>query len=160
MMIRLRLSFFVVVFSKVMVERMIIDISKWIVIILIFFIAFACSLFLIFSHFAISLRQYKQLNNISNNSTTGYSPEILYNLKNEFNWNKNTLEPPDTCKNARDYDKIEQVGAYPAIHYFGESFGATILTTFFTLVGVIVEDNIPVNIREKKKKIRHFFYFN
>jgi hypothetical protein len=108
-----------------MVERMIVDILKWIVIILIFFIAFACSLFLIFSHFAISLQQQKE-----------FSPDVsIY----EF-------EDDGTCSRTENYDKIASVGSYPAIHYFGQSFGATILTTFFTLFGVIGEDNVAARV--------------
>jgi len=149
-----------------MLERMIIDISKWIVIILIFFIAFACSLFLIFSPFAVALKQHDALNRPSNMTEFQIIPrnlaidrcpdhfkklvettsilyqidykEIIYNNKDESN----------TCKktNDDDYDKIQTIGPHPAIYYFGRSFVSTILTTFFTLFGVIAEDKIPVNI--------------
>ena len=132
-----------------MLERMIIDISKWIVIIVIFFIAFACSLFLIFSYFAVALKQHDILHPPSNNpesqinTTTRYSnstidyQKIVYGNPNGYN----TCKPMPT----EDYKKIQKIGPRPAIYYFGESFGSTILTTFFTLIGVIVEDRIPVN---------------
>jgi predicted PurR-regulated permease PerM len=143
-----------------MVERMIIDISKWIVIILIFFIAFACSLFLIFSHFAVSSQQHNVLNNLSNNSNIEYQ-DILSNLTNETNWNMiiNQMDDNDTCANTKDYNKIKHIGYHPAIHYFGRSFGSTILTTFFTLFGVIADDNLPVNIPEREKENESFFFF-
>jgi ABC-type glycerol-3-phosphate transport system permease component len=151
-----------------MLERMIIDISKWIVIILIFFIAFACSLFLIFSYFAVSLEQHKALTQPSNtvnfqikpiiqnqNSTTNQCPDIFYDLIGQSTsyptykivFNDSDDDINSACdKDSEDYEKIKNVGPYPAIHYFGQSFGATLLTTFFTLFGVIFEDNIPVNI--------------
>ena len=152
-----------------MVERMISDIVKWIIIILIFFIAFACSLFLLFSPFAVSLKHQREFNLSSNlrhpqlitpiidsNSTsdrTARCPEIFYNLTDQSNWNSNkylyTLEydqtENDTCSASPELDKIRNIGPYPAVHYFGKSFVATILTTFFTLFGVIAEDNIPVD---------------
>jgi uncharacterized protein YpmB len=151
-----------------MLDRMIIDISKWIVIILIFFIAFACSLFLIFSYFAVALEQHNDLHrslNITepqlilvtqnNISTINKCPEKFYELTanqsiSYFIAKQNIANDDDddennTCKKTEDYDKIKKVGSHPAIHYFGRSFVSTILTTFFTLFGVIFEDNIPVN---------------
>ncbi|CAF4303111.1 unnamed protein product [Rotaria sp. Silwood2] len=47
------------------------------------------------------------------------------------------------CKKIKGYEKIERIGRYPAIYYFGKSFGSTILTTFFTLFGIIAEDELP-----------------
>jgi hypothetical protein len=148
-----------------MLERMIIDISKWIVIILIFFIAFACSLYLIFSYFAVALEQQKLLKDPTNNTESGVilskihnssmieensrCPRYFYELVNQSITNQiedekeNTLDNKSFCEKASEYDKIKRVGPHPAVYYFGVSFGSTILTTFFTLFGVIVEDSIP-----------------
>ncbi len=161
-------SYIFLCFSKVMLERMIIDISKWIVIILIFFIAFACSLFLIFSYFAVSLQQHNALHQPLNIT----EPQLILITKNNFSTinkcptrfyeltanqpisylmskqnvsNNDDDDDNNTCKKNEDYSKIKKIGKHPAISYFGRSFGATILTTFFTLFGVIAEDNIPVN---------------
>ncbi|CAF1031114.1 unnamed protein product [Rotaria sordida] len=151
---------------QVMLERMIIDISKWIVIILIFFIAFACSLFLIFSHFAMAFQQQESLYKLSNytepkipymmkfnNLTVEKSFRCLpyYELLNQTipnitssdqsrNGNNDTDE---SCTCSDGCDKIKRIGAYPAIYYFGDRFGSTLLTTFFTLFGVIAEDDLP-----------------
>ncbi|CAF4051612.1 unnamed protein product [Adineta steineri] len=165
---------------QVMLERMLIDISKWIVIILIFFIAFACSLYLIFSFFAVAREQQIQLRNltslnghksvilslITNNTiriqNNSRCPERFYQLMENLNEtmyyienddsnetdNKNTCACEDdknyeTIKTSENYDKIKRVGPRPALYYFGDSFGSTILTTFFTLFGVIAEDGVP-----------------
>ena len=158
-----------------MVERMISDISKWIVIILIFFIAFACSLFLIFSNFAVSLK-YRDLLNpslntrqpritapiIDDNSTNKRNkrcPEIFYNWTDASDWNQNKYRyifgsddiENGTCPVSEDLSKIKKIGPHPAVFYFGESFSTTILTTFFTLFGVIAEDNTLVNIEKRKE---------
>ena len=157
-----------------MVERMISDILKWLIIILIFFIAFACSLFLIFSHFAVSLEYHRVLNISSNvreprlisplidsNSTSDRNPRcplIFYNLTDQLDWNRNKYRhifqydelDNDTCSTSPELKKIRKIGPYPAVYYFGRSFTATTLTTFFTLFGVIAEDNIPVD-RTKRK---------
>lgn len=153
-----------------MVERMISDISKWIVIILIFFIAFACSLFLLFSNFAISLKYHEILNPslntrqiritepiIDDNSTSQRNercPMIFYNLTDSFDWNENKYQyitasddlENGTCPASEHWDKIKKIGHYPAVFYFGKSFSTTILTTFFTLFGVIAEDDTLVKI--------------
>ncbi|CAF1407181.1 unnamed protein product [Adineta steineri] len=165
---------------QVMLERMLIDISKWIVIILIFFIAFACSLYLIFSFFAVAREQQIQLRNltslnghksfilssITNNTiiiqNNSKCPQLFYDLMENLNEtmyyienddsnetdNKNTCACEDdknyeTIKTSENYDKIKRVGPRPALYYFGDSFGSTILTTFFTLFGVIAEDGVP-----------------
>ncbi|CAF4122877.1 unnamed protein product, partial [Rotaria magnacalcarata] len=151
---------------QVMLERMIIDISKWIVIILIFFVAFACSLFLIFSPFAVALKQHDILHTSSNTAasqivsmmryeTVTMSTSVrcmpYYKLINQSFPNVTASDAPDaanldennSCKKSKQYDKIESVGPHPAIHYFGEKFGSTILTTFFTLFGDMAEDDIP-----------------
>lgn len=57
----------------------------------------------------------------------------------------------DFCVNTPHYDKISEVGPYPAISYFGDRFSATILTTFFTLFGVIAEDDVPVRSSSMKR---------
>jgi ABC-type glycerol-3-phosphate transport system permease component len=154
-----------------MLERMIIDISKWLIIILIFFIAFACSLFLIFSYFAISLNQRNTLMESSNidtissqafiipfenssmQSRNARCPNYFYELINETRIPASTdAENNDDydqhgsfCELSSQYDKVKNIGSFPAIHYFGKAFGSTILTIFFTLFGVIAEDNVPVS---------------
>ncbi|UJR22097.1 hypothetical protein I4U23_025163 [Adineta vaga] len=152
---------------QIMLERMIIDISKWIVIILIFFVAFACSLYFIFSPFAILFQGqhnststldkldrstiYLFQDDYTNISNTGRCPlsfDKMMGYTNETIRYSGYGEPDDsddnnTCKKSSDYDKIKSVGSRPAIHYFGERFGSTILTTFFTLFGVIAEDGKP-----------------
>jgi hypothetical protein len=156
-----------------MLERMLIDISKWIIIIVIFFIAFACSLYLIFSYFAMALELHDSLNRLSNDIESPISfltrndtffignpsgcPRIFHNLMNNsvetIIYNESTLTTHkdyiDTCKNkhTEDYGKIVKVGPRPAIHYFGRTFGSTVLTTFFTLFGAIVENGISVRMK-------------
>ena len=153
-----------------MLERLIIDISKWIVIILIFFIAFACSLFLIFSYFAVSLQQRESLmeppqyvnpqpplistsSNLSTIARNSRCPAVFHELINatileglvseETHWSKDRANA-SLCEQTSEYSRVKRIGPYPAIHYFGQSFGATVLTIFFTLFGVIAADNIPV----------------
>ena len=147
-----------------MLERLISDIAKWLVIILIFFFAFACSLFLIFSYFAVSL-QYRQVadetptlsslfyRNLSTSvPSDARCPPKFFHLTNYSVVDVPTgsgglfsvTEEENFCMRTEHYDKIKDVGPYPAVSYFGESFGATILTIFFTLFGVIAEDNVPV----------------
>ncbi|CAF1402153.1 unnamed protein product [Rotaria sp. Silwood1] len=151
---------------QVMLERMIIDISKWIVIILIFFIAFACSLFLIFSYFAVALQQQESLRSTSNYTEPKTSTimrlsdlsietnprclpyyrflnQSMSNIIDRTESNNADKKTTSSCQNSKSYDKIEKIGPYPAIHYFGATFGSTILTTFFTLFGVIAEDDLP-----------------
>jgi len=153
-----------------MLDRMMIDIARWISLIVIFFIAFACSLYLIFSYFALVLQQQNALiqsstssinssiSIIHQNSTVlnnGNCPDYFYQLLNETipvivddngydtTNNDNNL---DACQRSPHYAKLQEVGHYPAIHYFGESFEATVLTTFFTLFNVIGELGMPVSI--------------
>ena len=149
---------------------MMIDISKWIVIILIFFIAFACSLFLIFSYFAVTLQQKQILMATSNNTASRINSlmrssnlmaeshsqfEAYYSLLNQSIPNITQSEMPVSnhedeqgfCEQTKNYDKIKQIGPHPAIYYFGEGFGSTILTIFFTLFGVIAEDELPVSMK-------------
>lgn len=153
-----------------MLERMIIDISKWLVIILIFFVAFACSLFLIFSYFAISVKQRHLLakpspslaiettqsmyRNTSEVLNYGRCPDAFYAMTNRTlpdstSADANTAPADSTIEfcakiSQQDQLKIQRVGFSPAVYYFGRSFGATTLTTFFTLFGVIAEDKIAV----------------
>ena len=153
-----------------MLERMIIDISKWLVIILIFFVAFACSLFLIFSYFAISVKQRHLLAKPSPSFPAETTQSLYRNTSEVLNYGRcpdtfyamtNRTIPDSTSENANkggSYDttefcakmsqqdqlKIRRVGFSPAVYYFGRSFGATTLTTFFTLFGVIAEDKIAV----------------
>jgi hypothetical protein len=163
-----------------MLERMIVDISKWIVIILIFFIAFACSLYLIFSFYAVALEQQEQLKRLKDgveqqsslmldNTTikqmTMKCPDLFYSITNlsgpysiSYAVDKDTDDEKisDYCKKTDDYEKIKNVGPRPAIHYFGKSFGATVLTTFFTLFGAGVQDGIPV--RRKNFLLIYFLF--
>ena len=153
-----------------MLERLIIDISKWIVIILIFFIAFACSLFLIFSYFAVALQQRESFmeppsyvnqeppllsasSNLSAVARNSRCSALFYELINETMLDALVSVQAQTskdgvnasfCEQTSQYNRIKRIGPYPAIHYFGQSFGATVLTIFFTLFGVIAADNIPV----------------
>jgi ABC-type glycerol-3-phosphate transport system permease component len=152
-----------------MLERMMIDISKWLVIILIFFVAFACSLFLIFSYFAISAKQRHLLanpspslpadvtlspyRNTSDGVNYGHCPDMFYTMTNRTipdrsreQGNKNDENKDGFCAKIdhKDQLKVIRVGPSPAVYYFGRSFGATTLTTFFTLFGVIAEDKIAV----------------
>ncbi|CAF1047029.1 unnamed protein product [Rotaria sp. Silwood1] len=149
---------------QVMLDRMIIDIAKWIGIIIIFFIAFNCSLYFIFSFFSAVLEQQntlvKSLYNssssisiIAKNSTTAIypqCPDYFYQLLNQtISLLNNTLDKNnnidtnDFCQQSSNYNKLTKIGHYPAIYYFGESFKSTLLTTFFTLFGVIGENGIP-----------------
>lgn len=165
-----------------MVERMISDISKWLVIILIFFIAFACSLFLIFSHFAVALKYHDILNPslnirqprittpiIDDNSTSERNercPAMFYNLTDASDWSQNKYRyisgsddiENGTCSASENWSKIKKIGPHPAVFYFGKSFSTTILTTFFTLFGVIAEDNTLVNIEKRTKIFSDYFF--
>lgn len=164
-----------------MLERLIIDILKWIVIILIFFIAFACSLYLIFANFSASSEFKTILNGVStptndipkdnimyNENLTTISrrcPPIFYNFSsraedysNYYTQSRHQInnfceKNDDTCL------KIQRIGPSPAIHYFGKSVGATIATTFFTLFGVIADDDIPVNEKKRKNNFLYYFFF-
>jgi hypothetical protein len=156
-----------------MLDRMIIDIVKWIFIIIIFFIAFGCSLFFIFSFFSVALQQQNALTQtsalginssisiINKNSTVinnGNCPDYFYQLLNqtvpvivdETNTDTAGNNSLDVCQQSSDYSTLEEIGHYPAIHYFGQSFGATLLTTFFTLFNVIGEIGMPVSIQNSK----------
>ncbi|CAF0906842.1 unnamed protein product [Rotaria sordida] len=152
---------------QVMLDRMIIDIVKWISIIIIFFIAFNCSLYYIFSFFSIVLKQQNTLIKSSSSSNSSISiidknstianyvqcPDYFYELLNQTipllnniednNNNNNNIDTNNFCQQSSNYDTLTQIGPYPAIYYFGESFNSTILTTFFTLFGVIGENGIP-----------------
>jgi hypothetical protein len=154
-----------------MLDRMMIDIAKWILIILIFFISFACSLFLIFSYFSVVVQQQNTLLQASSsissststsvmdyNSTTTNNakcPSYFYELLNQSipliavsaddDNSDNSDNNTDFCQQSSNYDTYQKVGPYPAIHYFGRSFEATIVTTFFTLFGVIGEGE-PVSM--------------
>ena len=147
-----------------------IDISKWLVIILIFFVAFACSLFLIFSYFAVSVQHRHLLakssatvptdpstsifGNASTQVSFGRCPSAFFALTNRSFSDSSAGEAGNNGANAGvgfcakigkdDQLKIKRVGTSPGVYYFGRSFGATTLTTFFTLFGVIAEDRIAV----------------
>ena len=154
-----------------MLERMIVDISKWIVIIVIFFVAFACSLYFIFSPFAVISQSHESVTSLANMSESYSSISLITNntgfvadgnrcpnlfgdlMRNKTKPNRYIQELlsddgdlSQVCKKSEDYEKKIKVGGRPAIHYFGKTFGATVLTTFFTLFGVIAEDGIPVRM--------------
>ncbi|CAF2859314.1 unnamed protein product [Rotaria sp. Silwood2] len=152
---------------QVMLDRMIIDIAKWIGLIIIFFIAFNCSLYFIFSFFSVVLEQKNTLIKSSYNSNSSISildqnstiayyaqcPDNFYQLLNQtilllnnigdYNNNKNNIDTNEFCQQSSNYGTLTQVGPFPAIYYFGESFKSTILTTFFTLFGVIGNNGVP-----------------
>ena len=148
-----------------MLERMMIDIARWFFFILIFFIAFACSLFFIFSSFSLLLQQqntFIQPSGSTTNSPTtttntsnGNCPAYFYQLLkqsiptvvvNDIDKDNTNNDNLDFCQQTSNYDTLKSIGPYPAIHYFGQSFQSTLLTTFYTLFGVVADNNIPVNI--------------
>jgi hypothetical protein len=152
-------------------NRTIIHIAKWIVMVLIYFISFACALFLIFSYFSVALQQNNQLaqssyttnSSVSNTiiyynltiSSTAKCPDYFYQLLNQTvslptdngNAGSNANTSTDFCQQTSNYDTLVTVGPYPAIYYFGQSFQSTVLTMFFTLFGVIGAQGVPVNIK-------------
>jgi len=143
-----------------MLNRMMIDIAKWIFIILIFFISFACSLFLIFSYFSVVVQQQNTLlqasSSISSSTSTSVMdynctttnnakcPSYFYELLNQsiplitestdYDYSDDNT---DFCQQSSNNDTYQPVGSYPAIYFFGQSFEATLLTTFFTLFNII-----------------------
>jgi hypothetical protein len=157
-----------------MLDRMIIDIARWIFIIAIFFIAFGCSLFFIFSFFSVVLQQQNALIqsstssinssiSIINQSSTainnGNCPDYFYQLLNQTipvivdateGDTTNNDNNQDAWERLPNYPTLKKVGHYPAIHYFGQSFGTTLLTIFFTLFNVIGELGVPVSIQNSK----------
>jgi predicted PurR-regulated permease PerM len=155
-----------------MLDRMMVDIAKWIIIILIFFMSFACALFLIYSYFPIVLQQHNTLlqtlsniNSSTSTSTFDYNstitnnaqcPSYFYELLNQsmpsitdngdvVDNSNDSAANNDFCQQSSNYGTYQQVGSYPAIYYFGQSFQSTIITTFFTLFGVI-GDGTPVSM--------------
>ena len=153
-----------------MLERMIIDILKWLVIMTIFFSGFACSLYFIFSHYSVSLQQRDLMTDTTSSFQSGQNRWRLSNdtwipnsrcpsnfdeflnrtdlyfidpeRKNNFS---NNIYDEFSCGDPSNYEKLKQIGSSPAIHYFGERIGSTVLTTFFTLFGVIADDDLPVS---------------
>jgi len=151
-----------------MLNRMMIDIAKWIFIILIFFISFACSLFLIFSYFSVVVQQQNTLLQASSsissststsvmdyNSTTTNNakcPSYFYELLNQsiplitdsadYDYSDDNT---DFCQQSSNNGTYQPVGPYPAIYFFGQSFEATLLTTFFTLFNFI-GNSTPVSM--------------
>jgi hypothetical protein len=69
---------------------------------------------------------------------------VLITVDNNENDNDN-VDPTVFCQQSSNYGTYLIVGPYPAIYYFGQSIQATLLTTFFTLFGVI-GDGTPVSI--------------
>jgi hypothetical protein len=81
-------------------------------------------------------------------------PDYFYELINQTislvtsdgNDQTSTDDNTDFCSQTSNYDVLTRVGPYPAIYYFGQSFfSSTVLTTFFTLFGVIGENGVPVS---------------
>lgn len=154
-----------------MLDRTMIDIAKWIVIILIFFLAFACSLFLIFSYFSVVLQQTNLLSgsnslvadstSTSTTITNAKCPDYFYVLLNETisiipdTTDQTNTSTEDFCEQTSNYDVLTRVGPYPGIYYFGRSFEATLLTTFFTLFGVIGENGVPVSVYKQKEYLNY-----
>jgi hypothetical protein len=152
-----------------MLERMIVDLSKWIGIIAVFFLAFACSLFIIYSPFARALDQHDSfvaatslntslstMNSSFNSSTTtnvsDRCPEYFYQLWNQSqpvlvvpNDNKDANNTDNSCQQSSNYGTLTKIGSYPAVYYFGRSFESTLLTIFFTLFGVFGENGVAVS---------------
>lgn len=152
-----------------MLDYMIVNIVKWLALMIIFFTAFACSLFLIFSYFSALVQQQNTLmqlstgtidpaiattNQSSVTSSNGNCPDYFYQLLNQSvsavvdatgddSTNASNL---DVCQQLSYYSTLTELGSHPAIYYFGQSFQSTLLTTFFTLFGVIGENGIAVNL--------------
>lgn len=151
-----------------MLDHMIVKIAKWIVLIIIFFLAFGSALYFIFSFYAAIVEQHDSLTQSlsGNNPLTGTSgsspilanntncPDYFYELLNQSyslviypgNDDINTNDVNGFCKNTSTYDTVKKIGHFPAIYFFGRSFSATLLTSFFTLFGVFSENGIPVSI--------------
>ncbi len=151
-----------------MLDRMMIDISRWIIMIVIFFIAFSCSLYLLFSYFAVALQQQNTLTQSSsiinssisiidqNSTIINYAtcPDYFYKVLNQstpfiiyYQETDNTDKNGNIfCQQSPDYNTYKEIGPYPAIYYFGQSFQTTLLTTFFTLFNVIGEIGMPVSM--------------
>jgi len=176
---------------------MMVDIARWIAMMIIFFIAFACSIFLIFSYFSVVLQQQNALSQsssvinssilITNTNSTiinnGKCPDDFYKLLNQsipliinnnedyysdyyddyyfydYDNNNDNGDTNYSCQQTSNYDLVKEIGPYPAIYYFGQSFGSTILTTFFTLFGVIGTIDTPVSIQNSKLKLSFWFFF-
>ena len=66
-------------------------------------------------------------------------------IDNEDDVNTNE-DNNDFCQQTSNYATLTEIGHYPAIYYFGQSFQSTLLTTFFTLFAIIGENDIPVSI--------------
>ncbi|CAF2182186.1 unnamed protein product [Rotaria magnacalcarata] len=154
---------------QIMLDRMMVDISKWITIILIFFIAFSCSLFFIFSFYPIVLEQraFIDASNTNSSSTiisvidgnitipdnakcSDYFYELLNqtiqlpnNTGDNSNSDNGSTGATDICQQSPDYDTLSKIGPYPAIYYFGQSFQITLLTTFFTLLLNVGQPGLP-----------------
>ena len=139
-----------------MLERLIVDISKWIGYIILFFIAFGCALYLLYSPYSAILDQHNDLsriqlpvsgsssNNNGNNQTMAQCPDLFYVLVNQSNIvmvidnsanqdNSYYGSNDDFCQQSPNYGTLQELGSYPALHYFGQSFRSTVLTTFFAL---------------------------
>ena len=143
-----------------MLERLIIDISKWIAFIVLFFMAFGCSLYFLYAPYSAILETHEASIGISSsvvNSTDpnfAQCPDLFFALMNQTNVpsiddnsdtsNDDTTSTNDTCQDDPSYSDLQRIGPYPAIFYFGQSFRATVLTAFFTLFGNIATGGVPV----------------
>lgn len=155
-----------------MLERMIIDISKWIAIITIFFVAFACTLFFIYGSFASVLEGHvaltggspsssvPSLNSTANITASKQCSDYFFQLLNQTRpiitdtvvatSADNSNASSDACQQSPNYGSLVKVGPYPGVYYFGRSFRVTLLTIFFTLFGVIGQNGVPVSdLREE-----------
>ena len=80
-------------------------------------------------------------------------PSYFYQLLNQTipfimdygSYSNHNEDKHNICEQTSHYKLLKRIGPYPAIYYFGKSFQSTILTMFFTLFGVIGEDDVPVN---------------
>lgn len=158
-----------------MLDHMIVDIAKWVNIILIFFVAFSTALHFLFSFFSLALDQNNSIRSlnadnssilisiISRNSTTitlsnsSQCPDYFYKIINQTilfssdtrssNNNDSSIYASDFCQQSSEFDSLKLLGHYPAIYYFGQSFPSTIRTAFFTLLGNIANNGAPVSIQ-------------
>ena len=157
-----------------MLERMMIDISKWIFLITIFFATFACSLFFIYSSFAVVADDHTILTGGSSSGSSSANSTVPIQCSDYFYQLLNQTQPVstdtsdgsavgnsytgnDTCQQSSSYSTLVKIGPYPAVHYFGESFKSTLLTLFFTLFGVIGQNGMAVSDRDGIDSQHHSF---
>ena len=156
-----------------MLERLIVDLSKWIAFIILFFTAFACTLYFLYAPYNAILDSHETLTGIQSSTSNSsinqvnvtdssftQCPDLFFALINgtqmlptnddditidDNNDLSNDNSTDGFCQNAPDYSDLQKIGPYPAVYYFGRSSRATILTAFFTLFGNIATGGVPVN---------------